>query len=58
MGKNFKKFNRERSEKTNNGGSKSNWMTEERIEEPAVGITEYISNHRGFTGIIKSRFVK
>ena len=28
------------------------------LEEVDVGITEYLSTHEGFSGVIKQRFVK
>lgn len=40
----------------NRDNSKSQWQTKERLTEPEVGITQYISDLKGFHGIIKSRF--
>lgn len=57
MSRNFNKFRGDRNKKNfrRDNNEKSSWKTEERIEEPSVGISEYISDHDGFTGIIKSR---
>lgn len=57
MGRNFNRSRNDRNNKNHrrDNKEKSNWKTEERIEEPKVGISEYISTHEGFTGIIKSR---
>lgn len=35
--------------------NKGQWHTNERLSEPAAGITQYISSTPGFQGIIKSR---
>jgi hypothetical protein len=57
MGRYFKRQKNDRSKRNfrSDNHDKSSWKTEERIEEPKVGICEYISTHEGFTGIIKSR---
>lgn len=48
----------------NRGGGNQQWKNRPRRETPGkrlteeeIGVTEYISNHEGFSGIIKSRLV-
>lgn len=48
----------------NRGGGNQQWKNKPRRETPGkrlteeeIGVTEYISNHEGFSGIIKSRLV-
>ncbi|CAO1319707.1 unnamed protein product [Diamesa tonsa] len=38
------------------GNDKEDWQTKSRLYEHQVGITEYVSTCKGFTGIIKSRY--
>lgn len=33
-------------------------IPKQRLTEKSIGATEYINKHKGFSGIIKSRFVK
>ncbi|GBP87713.1 Multisubstrate pseudouridine synthase 7 [Eumeta japonica] len=46
------------SSRQNNWGSnrQHNYMPVKRLTEEDIGVTEYVSDHNGFNGIIKSRY--
>lgn len=61
-GDNFRGGNRGGFANRGGGGGNQQWKNRPRRETPGkrlteeeIGVTEYISNHEGFSGIIKSR---
>lgn len=64
MGKNFKNRGNHKNQNHHFSNKKdhkktpknTNWQTEKRLLETDVAITEFISEYKGFHGIIKSRY--